>query len=349
MSDVESDVESDWEDDPLVGEEQGGESDAGGDTPVGDWAPWENDLLTYATGAFQDKNGQVQWGSAMPYMQERGFRRTQVQARHRHGRIKKGRSVPRTKKSQKCKRCGQFRRGHTCRAPQPPAANAAASSSAPSLSTGPTATAEHAPAPPASRPITPMPITPLGDASRAAARPTTPTHHAWNGHRANLRDDVPQSPPAPPGSPANFGDAPLAAPTPAAAFSETPTAAAGRAPAPPRSSTSGGAARASSPAFNGPPAAPSAGTLVDGAATHVPPQKAPAPAKAAELDTVAEAPMTSPVTVQDVMNRPSPPHEPFAEQARGAPIEDEFEQHWNATETSETHFFTDGTWLPKYI
>ena len=67
------------------------------------------------------------------------------------------------------------------------------------------------------------------------------------------------------------------------------------------------------------------------------------------LDTVAEAPMTSPVTVQDVMNRPSPPHEPFAEQARGAPIEDEFEQHWNATETSETHFFTDGTWLPKYI
>ena len=178
MSDVESDWESDWEDVPP---EQGGESDAGGDTPVGDWAPWENDLLTYATGAFQDKNGQVQWGSAMPYMQERGFRRTQVQARHRHGRIKKGRSVPRTKKSQKCKRCGQFRRGHTCRAPQPPAANAAASSSAPSLSTGPTATAEHAPAPPASRPITPVPITPLGDAARTApaggtVRPPSPSY-----------------------------------------------------------------------------------------------------------------------------------------------------------------------------
>ena len=62
----------------------------------------------------------------------------------------------------------------------------------------------------------------------------------------------------------------------------------------------------------------------------------------------AEAPMPV-ITVQDVKNRPSPPHEPFVEQARGAPIEDEFEQHWNATETSETHFFTDGTWLPKYI
>ena len=131
-----------------------------------------------------------------------------------------------------------------------------------------------------------------------------------------------------------------ASPPASRAGPDPPTAAAGRAPAP-------RAARAS-PAFNGQPAAPSAGTLVDddGAATHDPPEKAPEPAKAADGeadvdaeaesvgDTVAEAPKTPPViTVQDVMNRPSPPHEPFAEQARGAPIEDQFEQHWNATET----------------
>ena len=134
----------------------------------------------------------------------------------------------------------------------------------------------------------------------------------------------------------------------------TPTAAAGRAPAP-------RAAARASPAFNGQPAAPSAGTLVDddGAATHDPPEKAPEPAKAADGeadvdaeaesvgDTVAEAPKTPPViTVQDVMNRPSPPHEPFVEQARGAPIEDQFEQHWNAT---ETHFYYDGTWHPTWV
>ena len=289
------------------------------------WAPWEDELLMSAVEPYRTANINVNWADVVGRLHEGGSRRTVSKARNREIRIKKGPG------RNNCKICGQKRRGHMCTGrPGPPktpkvAMNAAASSGSVAL-----------------------PST-SGASARAAARPTTPTHHAWNGHRANLRDDVPQSPPAPPGSPANFGDAPLAAPTPAAAFSETPTAAAGRAPAPPRSSTSGGAARASSPAFNGPPAAPSAGTLVDGAATHVPPQKAPAPAKAAELDTVAEALMTSPVTVQDVMNRPSPPHEPFAEQARGAPIEDEFEQHWNATETSETHFFTDGTWLPKYI
>ena len=32
--------------------------------------------------------------------------------------------------------------------------------------------------------------------------------------------------------------------------------------------------------------------------------------------------------------------------ARGAPIEDQFEQHWNAT---QTHIYYDGTWLPKWV
>ena len=97
----------------------------------------------------------------------------------------------------------------------------------------------------------------------------------------------------------------------------------------------------------------------DGAATHDPPEKAPEPAKAADGegdvdaeaesvgDTVAEAPRTPPViTVQDVVNRPSPPHEPFVEQARGAPIEDQFEKHWNAT---DTHFYFAGTWHPTWV
>ena len=51
----------------------------------------------------------------MPHAGAR-FRRDQQQARNRLLRIKKGVSVPRTKKSQKRRRCGQFRRGHTCRA-----------------------------------------------------------------------------------------------------------------------------------------------------------------------------------------------------------------------------------------
>jgi hypothetical protein len=254
--------------------------------------------------------------------------------------------------------------------------------------------------------------------ARPTARPTTPTRHAWNGQRASLRNDVPQSPPKAPGSPENFGDAPLEAaaddespakkqkthavpaltlqqaaardaaiagveesyravlahreveaassaatdntPSPPASrpitpVPMTPTAAAGRAPAPL-------AAARASPAFNGQSAAPSAGTLVDddGAATHDPPEEAPEPAKAADGeadvdaeaesvgDTGAEAPMPV-ITVQDVKNRPSPPHEPFAEQARGAPIEDQFEQYWNATETSKTHFYYAGTWHPTWV
>ena len=181
MSDVESDGESDWEGAPPALEEQGGASDAGGDRPIGDWAPWENDLLTYAAGRFQDKNGQMQWGSAMPYMQERGLRRDQEQARNRLLRIKKGRSVPRTKKSQKCKRCGQFRRGHTCRAPQPPAMNAAASSSAPSLSAGPTAAAAHTPAPPAMNAAS-------SSGSTLSAEPTATAVPALTPEQAAARD-----------------------------------------------------------------------------------------------------------------------------------------------------------------
>ena len=239
------------------------------------WAPWEDELLMSAVEPYRTANINVNWADVVGRLHEGGSRRTVSKARNREIRIKKGPG------RNNCKICGQKRRGHTCTGrPGPPktpkvAMNAAASSGSVAL-----------------------PST-SGASARAAARPTTPTHHAWNGHRANLRDDVPQSPPAPPGSPANFGDAPLAAPTPAAAFSETPTAAAGRAPAPRRSSTSGAAARAS-PAFNGQPASRVGGTLVDddGAATPDPPPDEPMPL-VLDVDHLERT-------------RFSPPHDPFA-------------------------------------
>ena len=139
------------------------------------WAPWEDELLMSAVEPYRTANINVNWADVVGRLHEGGSRRTVSKARNREIRIKKGPG------RNNCKICGQKRRGHTCTGrPGPPktpkvAMNAAASSGSVAL-----------------------PST-SGASARAAARPTTPTHHAWNGHRANLRDDVPQSPPAPPG------------------------------------------------------------------------------------------------------------------------------------------------------